>query len=79
MTTFAIVGAGNGLGLAVARRFGSEGFAVGLISSNQERLDALVATLAKDDIRAQGFVADVRDPASIARALELVTESLGPI
>ena len=79
MTTFAIVGAGNGLGLAVARRFGSEGSAVGLISRNQERLDALVATLAKDGIRAQGFVADVRDPASIARALELVTESLGPI
>ena len=31
MTTIAIIGAGKGLGEAVARRFGKEGFAVGLI------------------------------------------------
>lgn len=45
MTTIAIVGAGPGLGAAVARRFGAEGFAVGLISRNQERVDggAIVA------------------------------------
>lgn len=45
MTTIVIVGAGPGLGAAVARRFGAEGFAVGLISRNQERVDggAIVA------------------------------------
>ena len=32
MTTLAIVGAGPGLGAAVARRFGAEGFAVAVIS-----------------------------------------------
>ena len=32
MTTIAIIGAGAGLGAAVARRFGAEGFAVALIS-----------------------------------------------
>src|SRR5665811_773955 len=79
MTSIAIIGAGQGLGRAVARRFGAEGFTVGLISRNQERLDALAATLAKDGVQAQGFVADVRDPESIARALEQVTETLGPI
>ena len=79
MTSIAIIGAGQGLGRAVARRFGAEGFAVGLISRNQERLDALAATLAEDGVQAQGFVADVRDPESIARALEQVTETLGPI
>lgn len=79
MTTIAIIGAGPGLGAAVARRFGAEGFAVGLISRNQSHLDALAEELAKDDIQAKGFTADVRDPASIAAALERVTETLGPI
>jgi len=79
MTSIAIIGAGAGLGAAVARRFGAEGFAVGLISRNRGRLDALAADLAKDGVTAQGFVADVRDPASITAALEQVTETLGPV
>jgi NAD(P)-dependent dehydrogenase (short-subunit alcohol dehydrogenase family) len=79
MTTIAIIGAGKGLGAAVARRFGKEGHAVGLISRHQGRLDALAAELEEDGVQAKGFVADVRDPASIAAALEQVTETLGPI
>lgn len=79
MTTIAIVGAGSGLGAAVARRFGAEGFAVGLVSRSQERADALAAELAGDGVRAEGFTADVREPAGLAKALESVTESLGPI
>lgn len=79
MTTIAIIGAGKGLGAAVARRFGDEGFAVGLISRHRGRVDALAAELQEDGVQAAGFVADVRDPASIARALEQVTETLGPI
>ena len=79
MTTLAIIGAGKGLGAAVARRFGKEGFSVGLISRHQGRLDALAAELEQDGVQAKGFTADVRDPASIAAALEQVTETLGPI
>ncbi|WP_344326634.1 hypothetical protein [Aeromicrobium halocynthiae] len=33
MTTFAIIGAGRGLGAATARRFAADGFAVALISA----------------------------------------------
>ncbi|MBD8704836.1 SDR family NAD(P)-dependent oxidoreductase [Frigoribacterium sp. CFBP 13712] len=79
MTTLAIIGAGKGLGAAVARRFGREGFSVALISRHQGRLDALAAELGADGITAQGFTADVRDPASLAAALEQATEQLGPI
>jgi NADP-dependent 3-hydroxy acid dehydrogenase YdfG len=79
MTSIAIVGAGAGLGAAVARKFGAEGFSVGLISRNQSRVDALADQLVADGVSAKGFVADVRDPASIAAALEQVTETLGPI
>ena len=79
MTTIAIVGAGQGLGAAVARRFGAEGFSVGLISRSQDRADGLAAQLVGEGVTAQGFAADVRDPARLARTLEQVTESLGPI
>ena len=79
VTTIAIIGAGSGLGAAVARRFGREGFAVALISRDRGRVDALAAELGADGVEARGFVADVRDPASIASTLEQVTETLGPI
>ena len=67
MTTIAIIGAGKGLGAAVARRFGKEGHAVGLISRHQGRLDALAAELEQDGVQAKGFVADVRDPRASPR------------
>ena len=79
MTSIAIIGAGPGLGAAVARRFGAEGFTVGLIARHQGRVDALAAELVQNGVRAEGFVADVRDPSSIAAALEQVSETLGPI
>ena len=79
MTTIAIIGAGPGLGAAVARRFGSEGFAVALLSRSQERADALAAQLVDEGIQAHGFAADVRDPSGLGRSLERVTETLGPI
>ncbi|MEV8234740.1 SDR family NAD(P)-dependent oxidoreductase [Rhodococcus sp. NPDC077669] len=79
MTSIAIVGAGAGLGAAVARKFGAQGFSVGLISRNRSRVDALADQLAAEGVSAKGFVADARDPASIAAALEQVTETLGPI
>jgi NAD(P)-dependent dehydrogenase (short-subunit alcohol dehydrogenase family) len=79
VTTIAIIGAGPGLGAAVARRFAAEGFAAGLVSRSQERADALAAELARDGVQAQGFAANVRDPASLVRTLERVTETLGPI
>ncbi|WP_104118586.1 SDR family NAD(P)-dependent oxidoreductase [Arthrobacter sp. B1805] len=79
MTTLAIIGAGRGLGAAVARRFGAEGFSVALISRSQGKVDALAEDLGRTGIHARGFAADVRDPESIAAALEAATETLGPI
>jgi len=79
MTTIAIVGAGKGLGLAVADRFGREGFDIALISRNQDRLDALAAELRGSGYRAQGFAANVRDGDSLRGALEAAAEQLGPI
>lgn len=79
MTTIAVVGAGPGLGAAVARRFGAEGFAVALVSRNQERLDRLAADLQADGVTARGYAADVRDQESLVVALDRASEELGTI
>jgi alkylhydroperoxidase/carboxymuconolactone decarboxylase family protein YurZ/NADP-dependent 3-hydroxy acid dehydrogenase YdfG len=77
-TTIAIVGAGPGLGLALARRFGGEGHAVALISRRQEKLTDLVSQL-PDDVTARGYAADVRDPEALTAALSHAAADLGPI
>ncbi|MET9763763.1 SDR family NAD(P)-dependent oxidoreductase [Streptomyces sp. NPDC006372] len=79
MTTFGLIGAGPGLGLATARRFGVAGHAVALIARNAERLEEMTAELAHDDIRARGFTADVLDIESLTTALHAAGTTLGPI
>ena len=79
MTTIAVIGAGPGLGAAVARRFGREGFDVALVSRNAQRTNALAADLADAGITARGFSADVRDPKALAAALDAAHRELGPI
>ena len=78
-TTIAIIGAGSGLGLASARRFGAEGFNVALISRTKEHVDALAAELADAGITARGYAVDVRDHESLNTALARAANELGPI
>lgn len=79
MSTIAIIGAGPGLGAAVARRFGREGYGIALISRDQDRLDALAAELGEEGVTARGFAADVRDPNALTAALDAAAAALGPI
>ena len=79
MTTFALVGAGPGLGLATARRFGTAGHAVALIARDAEKLDGLTADLARDGIQARGYPADILDIESLNAALYTAAADLGPI
>ncbi|WP_030980576.1 SDR family NAD(P)-dependent oxidoreductase [Streptomyces sp. NRRL S-1824] len=79
MTTFALIGAGPGLGLATARRFGAAGHPVALISRSAAHLDGLVAELEGDGIQARRYTADVLDPGSLTTALRSAAEDLGPV
>jgi NADP-dependent 3-hydroxy acid dehydrogenase YdfG len=79
MTTIAIVGAGAGLGAAVARRFGAEGFAIALLSRTQQRLDQIAEELTAQGHTARGYAANVRDPKALVAALDRAAEDLGPI
>ena len=74
-----IVGAGPNLGLAIARRFGREGFSVGLVSRNQEKLDGLAGELEADGITAAGAAADIRDSDGLAAAIRSLADRLGAV
>ncbi|WP_327242244.1 SDR family NAD(P)-dependent oxidoreductase [Streptomyces sp. NBC_01320] len=79
MTTYVLVGAGPGLGLATARRFGTAGHGVALIARSAEHLEHLTDELRRDGIWARGFPADVLDPAALTGALQDAAEALGPV
>ena len=79
MPTIAIIGAGRGLGLSIAKRFGREGFAVGLVSRTQKNLDGLAAELTGAGVEAAGFAADAADTFALAAAVDRITERFGPI
>jgi short-subunit dehydrogenase len=74
-----IVGAGPNLGLAVARRFGREGFAVGLVSRTESRLVELAAQLRLDGVPVGVAAADIRDSDALASAIGKLAAELGPV
>jgi short-subunit dehydrogenase len=79
MPTLAIVGAGPNLGLAAAKRFGAEGFDIGLVSRNAQHLHKLADTLAEQGITTSTEPADLRHPAEATVALAHLADTLGPV
>lgn len=79
MPAIAIIGAGPGLGAAVAARFGREGHRVALISRTREKLDRLCDDLRAGGVEARGYTADVRDRDALAAVLASAEADLGPI
>jgi short-subunit dehydrogenase len=77
--TIAVVGAGPGIGLAVAERFGREGFQVALLARDRGRLTVLAARLEARGIRAEAFPADVLDQEGLAAELRRVADRFGTI
>lgn len=76
-----VIGAGDGLGSAVARAFAAEGLAVCITrrARNLERLEALA-----DEIRAAGgeahaFGCDARDEAEVIALFERIEAEIGPL
>ncbi|MGW0569572.1 SDR family NAD(P)-dependent oxidoreductase [Streptomyces tauricus] len=79
MTTVALIGAGPGLGLAAARRFGTADHRVALVSRSAQHQDTLVGALTAENIDARGFTADVLDATSLTAALDEAADALGPV
>lgn len=64
-----IVGAGPGLGAAVARRYGQQGYDVALISRDQEQLDRLGAALQDEGITTGWTALDITDADALTAAI----------
>lgn len=79
MSLIAIVGAGPGMGLEIARVFGRTGFAVALVARNQAKLNSLTEQLESEGIDAHGFTADVLDADSITTAFTQIRTTLGTV
>jgi NAD(P)-dependent dehydrogenase (short-subunit alcohol dehydrogenase family) len=71
-----VVGVGPGLGSAVAHRFAREGFAVGLMARNIDKLSQFQKDIEANGGKALAVACDVSDPASVNNAFEQVKSQL---
>ncbi|MEA5429710.1 SDR family NAD(P)-dependent oxidoreductase [Arcicella lustrica] len=79
MKTILIIGAGTGLSLGVARKFGKKGFNVGLISRSESNLEKLNDILKSENIQSYYAPADVRNTESLKEAISKLRNNVGSI
>jgi NAD(P)-dependent dehydrogenase (short-subunit alcohol dehydrogenase family) len=72
-----VTGASSGIGLAIARVLGEEGFALTMAARRAEKLDGAVAGLAADGFDVQAVAANVADEAEIQRVVAAHRERYG--
>lgn len=73
-----VVGMGSGVGLAVARRFGTSGCRLALIARHSEAVTRIATLLETEGIEARGFGADAGNEHSLRAAFDVIHTSLGP-
>lgn len=74
-----VLGAGPGLGLAVARRFAQEGYAAVLATRHAEQAEPLAQSLEDEGHTAEGVGVDLLDPTGVAAVVHEVGERHGRI
>jgi NADP-dependent 3-hydroxy acid dehydrogenase YdfG len=74
-----VLGAGPGLGLQIARRFGRAGHPVVLAARGADRLDDHVATLRAEGVTALAVPADLRDPDHRRNVVETAEREFGAL
>jgi NAD(P)-dependent dehydrogenase (short-subunit alcohol dehydrogenase family) len=79
MPVIAIVGAGPGMGLSIAKLFGGHGFEVALVARDAAKLGTLIAQLEEQGVSAAAFTGDVTDRPSLVAAFEQIKERLGRV
>ena len=71
-----VMGAGPGLGAAVAHRFAREGFAVALMARSEDKRAQIQSDIENSGGRALSVTVDVTDPTSVVAAFEKVKSEL---
>lgn len=74
-----VVGMGPQIGMSLARRFGREGYRVGMIARNRDKLELYARELRSAAVEATGAVADVMDRAALTDAIQSLQGRLGPV
>ena len=77
--TLIIVGMGPGLSMGLAQKFGAEGFRIGMISRNAEKLKGFQEELKAKGISSDYATADVADTQSLLSALDTLSARLGGV
>src|SRR5581483_9898128 len=72
-------GFGTGISQAMADKFGAEGYAVGLVARNAERVNVAAKALVAKGVKAAALPADVSDLKAIAPMVAKARQALGPI
>ncbi len=72
-----ITGATGGLGQVAARAFANQGAKLALVSSNLDKLNTLLSSLALPDGQAQAFAADLSRTAEAKSAVEQAAQTFG--
>ncbi|KAL2421226.1 hypothetical protein ABEF95_006734 [Exophiala dermatitidis] len=77
----AVVGAGPGIGEAVARRFAAEGFTVALLARTEDKLQKMVSDIDDDHgpSTAHYYLTDLREETSVISSFNRIREELGPV
>lgn len=77
----AIVGAGEGLGRALAAKFAGEGFDIGLVSRSTEssRAATEAAVAARAEAKIRHYAADATQPTSVEQAMGGLVDTLGEV
>jgi NAD(P)-dependent dehydrogenase (short-subunit alcohol dehydrogenase family) len=73
----AIIGAGPGLGSALARRFAQTGWSIALVALRQEVIDTGLAELEDFGVSTCGVPADVTDRPAVEHAFDSIVDALG--
>jgi short-subunit dehydrogenase len=77
--SIAVFGAGSGLGQAIARRYGREGYDVVLVARRQVPLDLLARDLSTEGIAARAVTADLSETDGVAALAARIRAEAGPL
>lgn len=72
-----VIGAGPGMGVAVSKRFGKNGFKIAMIARSKDKLANYCSELARFGIDAKGYPCDVGDLEALSTTLDEIRSEQG--
>lgn len=80
-SVIAVIGAGPGIGEAVARRFAAEGFLVALLARTEKTLHSMAAGIDNDFGKgtARYYITDLQNEGAVTSSFAKIREELGPV